>query len=92
MLKQLTILNLLTGPYFAYTLRESQITLKCNPSQPGNGTIPEFTGTMPSANTTLYVNMLFHTLFVHLFDYKFIFYLLFYFFNDEREYPVGTCT
>lgn len=34
--------------------RESKITLKCNPSQPGYGTIPKFTETMPSAKTTLY--------------------------------------
>ncbi|XP_068670763.1 uncharacterized protein [Montipora foliosa] len=35
-------------------LRKSEVTLKCDPSQPGNGTIPQFTEEMLSNSTSLY--------------------------------------
>ena len=37
--------------------RQSKVTLKCDPNEPGNGTIPFFTGTALSPGTTLYVNI-----------------------------------
>jgi len=35
-------------------IRQSKITLKCDPSEPGNGTIPRFTESRLSSQASLY--------------------------------------